>query len=44
MCSYVCYKCRYEGLVKDEMCHLRGVSNFADGDRQVGITAVLSPV
>ncbi|KAL0028934.1 hypothetical protein WJX77_006747 [Trebouxia sp. C0004] len=26
----------YEGLVKGEMCHVRGVSNFADGDRYEG--------
>ena len=30
-----CYNRRYEGLVKGELCHLRGVSNFADGNRQV---------
>ena len=51
VCSHVymlrvgkCCNCRYEGLVKDEMCHLRGVSDFADSDRQVGTTPVLSPV
>ncbi|KAL0049049.1 hypothetical protein WJX82_005084 [Trebouxia sp. C0006] len=26
----------YEGLVKGEMCHVRGVSDFADGDRYEG--------
>ena len=36
--------CRYEGLVKEEMSHLRGVSIFADGDRQVGKLPVLSLV
>lgn len=38
------YKHRYEGLVKEELSHLRGVSMFADGDRQVGILLVLSVV
>lgn len=36
------HACSYEGLVKDDMCHLRGVSNFADGDRQVGTAQALS--
>lgn len=27
--------CRYEGLVKNDKCHVRGVFSYADGDKYV---------
>lgn len=32
-CAPLCTPCSYEGLVKDDKCHVRGVFKYSNGDR-----------